>query len=101
MFPTFFSELLEPPNLSILDNSSLISASSSSTPENEPNTDIQSDVTQDHDETDVISGSMSSPDVSDHELPTEETSHDDSAEHIIVRERRDSGVGSSLTRTNR
>lgn len=100
-FLLLFSELLEPPNVSNLDSSSVVSADSSRTAENDPNTDILSDTT--HDETEIVSETLSSPDISDHELPTEETSHDDSAEHIVVRdrERRDSGVGSSLTRTNR
>lgn len=66
----------------------------------EGNLDVTSDITQ-PDENEVISGTLSSPDISDHEAQTEDMSHDDSADHIVVRERRDSGVGSSLTRTNR
>lgn len=100
-FNFVFPELLEPPNLSNVDSSSCISADSSQTPENDTHTDPLSDTTHDVDETEIVSGTMSSPDISDHELQNEETSHDDSAEHIVVRERRDSGVGSSLTRTNR
>ncbi|XP_063414652.1 rho GTPase-activating protein 7-like isoform X2 [Mytilus trossulus] len=49
-----------------------------------------------HDDNDITSGTVSSPDSSDHDLP--DSLHDDSAEHIECRERRDSGVGSSLTR---
>ncbi|XP_052792367.1 uncharacterized protein LOC128226503 isoform X2 [Mya arenaria] len=90
------AELLEPPSLSSLDNSSVIS-SQSETPE--PEAEDRDSYTP-APEPEVISGTLSSPDISDQELQTEETSHDDSAEHIIVRERRDSGVGSSLTRTN-
>ncbi|XP_056009858.1 rho GTPase-activating protein 7-like isoform X3 [Ostrea edulis] len=47
---------------------------------------------------DVTSRTNSSPDTSDHDITTGELSHDDSAENIEGRERRDSGVGSSLTR---
>lgn len=52
-----------------------------------------------HDDNDITSGTVSSPDSSDHDLP--DSLHDDSAEHIECRERRDSGVGSSLTRAPR
>ncbi|XP_060065888.1 uncharacterized protein LOC132546194 [Ylistrum balloti] len=48
---------------------------------------------------DVTSGTVSSPESSDHDIPCEDMSHDDSTEQVIYRERRDSGVGSSLTRT--
>ncbi|KAK3099831.1 hypothetical protein FSP39_010437 [Pinctada imbricata] len=51
--------------------------------------------TDDHD---VTSGTVSSTDSSDHDIHVEDLSHDDSAENIVCRERRDSGVGSSLTR---
>jgi len=88
------AELLEPPSLSSFDDSSLVSSHS---PTPEPQGDAHSDATTPEHE--VASATLSSPDVSDPEL--QETSHDDSAEHIVVRERRDSGVGSSLTRTNR
>ncbi|XP_061165174.1 rho GTPase-activating protein 7-like isoform X2 [Saccostrea echinata] len=47
---------------------------------------------------DVTSRTNSSPDTSDHDITTGELSHDDSTENIETRERRDSGVGSSLTR---
>lgn len=50
---------------------------------------------------DVTSRTNSSPDTSDHDITTGELSHDDSAENIEGRERRDSGVGSSLTRAPR
>ncbi|OWF48936.1 uncharacterized protein LOC110452430 isoform X2 [Mizuhopecten yessoensis] len=55
-----------------------------------------SDFDQDND---VASCTASSPESSDHDIPCEELSHDDSTEQVIYRERRDSGVGSSLTRT--
>ncbi|XP_033742751.1 uncharacterized protein LOC117329118 isoform X2 [Pecten maximus] len=48
---------------------------------------------------DVTGGTVSSPESSDHDIPGEDMSHDDSTEQVIYRERRDSGVGSSLTRT--
>ncbi|XP_062593844.1 rho GTPase-activating protein 7-like [Saccostrea cucullata] len=47
---------------------------------------------------DVTSRTNSSPETSDHDITTGELSHDDSTENIETRERRDSGVGSSLTR---
>ncbi|KAK3599497.1 hypothetical protein CHS0354_006631 [Potamilus streckersoni] len=66
-----------------------------------PGGDIENSVHQEEEtENEVTSGTTSSPDMSDHELHTEELSHDDSAEHLECRERRDSGVGSSLTRTS-
>ena len=91
-----FTELLEPPTFTSFDDTSL--SIDSQTPGNEPINDPSSDFTQDENE--VISGTLSSPDISDHEH-TEDMSHDDSVEQIECRERRDSGVGSSLTRTNR
>lgn len=51
-----------------------------------------------NDDQDVTSRTNSSPDTSDHDITTGELSHDDSTENIEGRERRDSGVGSSLTR---
>ena len=94
-----YLEILEPPvSDSFLDDSSV--SIDSQNHEIEGNLDSPGDVTP-HDENEVISGALSSPDISDHEIQTEDMSHDDSAEHIVVRERRDSGVGSSLTRTNR
>jgi hypothetical protein len=94
-----YLEILEPPvSDSYLDDSSV--SIDSQNPENEGNLDSPGDITP-QDENEVISGTLSSPDISDHEIQTEDMSHDDSAEHIVVRERRDSGVGSSLTRTNR
>ena len=90
-----FSEVLHPPSFSALDNSN-ISVDADGT-ESEHAFDTISE-TRDNE---VTSGTLSSPDISDHELHTEDLSHDDSAEHIECRERRDSGVGSSLTRANR
>lgn len=54
-----------------------------------------------NDDQDVTSRTNSSPDTSDHDITTGELSHDDSTENIEGRERRDSGVGSSLTRAPR
>ena len=89
------SEVLHPPSFSAFDNSNInIEADGA---ESEHAFDTHSD-TRDNE---VTSGTLSSPDISDHELHTEDLSHDDSAEHIECRERRDSGVGSSLTRTSR
>ena len=86
---------MHPPTFSALDNSNInIDAE---TNDFEHALDTHSD-TRDNE---VASGTLSSPDISDHELPVEDLSHDDSAEHIECQERRDSGVGSSLTRTNR
>ncbi|XP_052278825.1 uncharacterized protein LOC127877199 isoform X2 [Dreissena polymorpha] len=92
------AELLEPPHLGKFDESSLVS-SQCPTPETLSDR-LGDDPLHEHDENEVISATLSSPDISDPELPAEETSHDDSAEHILVRDRRDSGVGSSLTRSN-
>lgn len=90
------AELLEPP-ASLLDDTT---CSIDSQP-NETTNDEHSDVTHEEgEETEVFSGTLSSPDSSDHELHMEDMSHDDSAENIGCRERRDSGVGSSLTRSN-
>ena len=97
-----FSEVLHPPSFSALDNSN-ISVEAEGT-ESEHAFDTISDTrdtVSDTRDNEVTSGTLSSPDISDHELHTEDLSHDDSAEHIECRERRDSGVGSSLTRTNR
>ena len=74
-----------------------------SSPQPKRHGDLDTSMSHDQDETEIASGTLSSPDNSDFELHTEETSQDDSSEHIVVRdrERRDSGVGSSLTRSNR
>ena len=93
--PFAFSELLHPPTSSAFDNSNIsIDADT---------TDLEHvlDTHSDSRDNEVTSGTLSSPDISDHELHVEDLSHDDSAEHIECRERRDSGVGSSLTRTSR
>ena len=88
-----FSETLHPPTSSAKSSSSLDGDAA----DLEHAIDTQSDSR----DNEVTSGTLSSPDTSDHEFHVEDLSHDDSAEHIECRERRDSGVGSSLTRTNR
>lgn len=69
---------------------------------------MEEDVSVDHEEeevthdNDISSQLSSSQDASDHDdIPAEELSPDDSLDNIEGRERRDSGVGSSLTRAPR
>ena len=91
---SFVVEELSPP-ASLHTSTATVKSPGSST--SQPETEGEESLTgTDHD---VTSGT--STDGSDHDIAVEDLSHDDSAEHIQCRERRDSGVGSSLTRAPR
>ena len=66
---------------------------------NDPAANLSSDFTNEHEGNKLVTGALSSPDTSDHEH-TEGLSNDESLGPTEKGERRDSGVGSSLTRTN-
>ncbi|KAJ8298015.1 hypothetical protein KUTeg_024546 [Tegillarca granosa] len=85
------AEVLSPP-------SSIYNTTNSKTEDVDESVDVDDSLNGNDQENDVISGTVSSPDSSDHDIPCEDLSHDDSGDHIVYRERRDSGVGSSLTR---